>query len=75
MNSQKIFQKIEHFQKYRATRLKDFSLGFVATMGNLHAGHASLLQRARRENEKTVLSIFVNPKQFNDRNDFAKTEY
>lgn len=48
------------------------SLGFVPTMGHLHAGHAALLARARQECGTTLLSIFVNPTQFDDPTDLER---
>ena len=55
-----------------AARSAGRSIGFVPTMGALHAGHTFLLDRARDENDVTVLSVFVNPLQFNERNDFER---
>ena len=51
--------------------LRPFSdIGFVPTMGSIHRGHLSLINRSNRTCKKTIVSIFVNPKQFNNRKDF-----
>jgi len=66
----KVFTDLHAWRDWR-DELGDNALGFVPTMGALHAGHASLLQRSVAENAKTVLSIYLNATQFNDAKDLA----
>jgi len=58
----------EHVRAWHRAGLK---VAFVPTMGNLHAGHVSLIEAARRHGERFVASIFVNPMQFGPNEDFA----
>lgn len=53
-------------------RQKGLSIGFVPTMGALHAGHGALIEQARRDSQLLVVSIFVNPIQFDRREDFER---
>ena len=48
------------------------NLGFVPTMGGLHKGHISLIKKSKIRSNKTLVSIFVNPRQFNNKNDYKK---
>jgi len=63
----RLFKRLEDWRLTRSTL--EGSVGFVPTMGALHEGHASLLARSVAENEVTVLSIYLNPTQFNNPKD------
>lgn len=65
-----VFTTIQELQNWRENL--NGTLGFVPTMGALHQGHLSLLQKSKEENSHTLLSIFVNPTQFGANEDFGK---
>ena len=66
----KVFNKIVDLQNQLfEDRKQGKTIGLVPTMGALHEGHASLVERSVKENGITVVSVFVNPTQFNDKND------
>ncbi len=64
-----VIKNIQDWLQAHASRESNSTLGFVPTMGALHKGHLSLVDRSHRENDTTIVSIFVNPTQFNDPKD------
>lgn len=69
----KVIHTIKDLQaELSALKAEGKKVGLVPTMGALHAGHASLVKRCVNENDVTVVSVFVNPTQFNDKNDLKK---
>ena len=65
-----IFRQVNQLRLFlEKAKSEKQTVGFVPTMGALHAGHLSLIERAKLENDIVVCSIFVNPTQFNDKRD------
>lgn len=64
----KIIKTVEELKEIRRS-VEGKKIGFVPTMGGLHAGHLSLVKRAKEENEVVFVSVYLNPTQFNDKKD------
>ena len=63
---------IRHISDLNKAIKSNNKLGFVPTMGGLHKGHVSLIKISKKKCKKTLVSIFVNPKQFNNKKDFTR---
>jgi len=67
-----VVETLSDWQRLRSSPVfEDSTVGFVPTMGNLHEGHLSLLKRSRQQNDISVLSIFVNAPQFDEKKDLT----
>ncbi|MDC3146615.1 pantoate--beta-alanine ligase [Alphaproteobacteria bacterium] len=66
-----IIKDISNLQSYlSAYQNRKYSIGYVPTMGALHKGHGELINQSKKDNHKTIVSIFVNEKQFSSKEDF-----
>ena len=61
LNNLKLIRELSHFN----------NIGFVPTMGGIHEGHIALINQSKKYCKKTIVSIFINPKQFNNKKDFS----
>lgn len=69
----KVFNKVVDLQnELFYARKEGKSIGLVPTMGALHEGHASLVKRSVKDNDVTIVSVFLNPTQFNDKGDLDR---
>ena len=66
----RIFLTISEARQWRSSLHKDMTVGFVPTMGKLHDGHISLLKASKAENDISIASVYVNPAQFSQNEDF-----
>lgn len=68
-----IFKTVAQLKEYLSGKAKNGNrIGFIPTMGALHSGHISLINKSKKDEMFTVCSIFLNPTQFNDKNDYDK---